>query len=522
MAGTQKQEAPPVKLDTTLYDLLLADLSDHENGPSGIVNGDSPPSSTDKQQRSTFDETLCHVKPTSNNRIGPAVIVNNKYLLTSDQSANGSELAHLQLENCSHLLMFFAGPIDVLFIACDEHCDDDPTLGRATIDKNAQRSFAVIAEQQRPRVNTYANVDDLVAKYSADFPDRKIRWGFAVDCADKLQHVFHPELTYMLNSKRWVGAHDTLKSANDTIIDVGLLCPNHQIAAETMHNQGSSLDDPKSLWYFGGGDCKECDQGIGREVTRVLDILNNRSVPFVLKLNQSLSSVGTVITVSETDRPKLLEIVHEHLKLYLPRITKDNAHLFPISLVVSDFVKADTIAVNFYVRGGSHTGEVVFLGACTQLATGQGGRQTTMIQYAEQDHLEKRLRDTLEKMGKALARTGYYGAAGADVMEDETGNQYVIDMNVRTSLSHVLYLLRGHFNRRRGYSVALVYECLVLTVSRDDFEKRMAQEIQEAKVVIIGCAGLGGSGNHAYGLLVAGKNQEETEKISEKMFEWEA
>ena len=515
MAASRKHGPPPVRLDTTLYDLLEADLSDNATASSDI-NGKT------SQQRTTFDETLCHVKPTSNNRIGSAVIVNNKYLLTSDQSDNGSELAHLQLENCSHLLMFFAGPIDVLFIACDDHCHDDSTLGMAAVDKNAQRSFAVIAEEQRPKVNTYANVDDLVARYSADFPTRKIRWGFAIDCAEKLPYVFHPELTYMLNSKRWLGAHDTLKSANDTIIDVGLLCPSHQVAAETMHNQGSSLDDPRSLWYFGGTECKTCNQGIEREITRVLDILNHRPVPFVLKLNQSLSSVGTVLSVTESDRPKLLQVVREHLELYLPRITKQNAHLFPISLVVSDFVKADTIAVNFYVRGGSHAGEVVFLGACTQLATGQGGRQTTMIRYAEQEQMEERLRKTLDKMGKALASTGYYGAAGADVMEDETGEQFVIDLNVRTSLSHVLYLLKGHFDKERGYGVALIYECLVLTISRDEFEERMAQEISEAKVVVIGCAGLGGSGNHAYGLLVAGKDQEETQKISEKLFEWEA
>ena len=518
MAGSQQRvDAPPVKLDTTLYDLLSADLPDNEH-TSDKVNVASVISDA---QQTSFSETLCHVKPTSNNKIGPSIILNNKYLLTSDQSDNGPVLAHLQLENCSHLLMFFAGPMDVIFIGCEDNCDHDSTLGKEAVHKNAERSFRVIAQNQRPRVNTYANMKDLVARYKDDFSDHSIRWGFAIDAADKLPYVFNPELTYMLNSKRWLGVNDTLRSANDTVIDVGRLCPKHQMPAETMHNHGSSQEDPESVWYFGGRDCKDCEQGIKREIPRIIEQLNNHPVPFVLKLNQSLSSVGTVITVTEADRAKVIEIVHEHLELYLPRITKDNAHLFPISLVMSDLIKSDTTAVNFYVRGGEHAGEVVFLGGCEQLATGQGGRQTTMIRYSEQDKMEKRFRKTLDRIGKALASTGYYGAAGADVMEDENG-QYVIDLNVRTSLSHVLYLLKGHFNKERGYGVALIYECLVLTLSRDEFEEKMAEEIGDAKVIIIGCAGLGESGKHAYGLVVAGKDLEEMQKISEKMFEWEA
>ena len=507
---------PPVRLDTTLRDLLLADVAHKETTSNGNEGHAEP------RQDECLHETLCHVKPTSNNKIGSAVIVNDKYLLTSDQSSDGSVLAHLQLENCSHLLMFFAGSMNVIFIGCDDHCPDDPTLGKDAVDENARRSFAAIAKDQRPKVNTYANMKDLTARYAKDFPDRQIRWGFAIDSAEQLPYVFHPDLTYMLNSKRWLGASELLKSANDVIIDVELLCPKHQVSSKTIQNQGSKRDSPDTFWYFGGPDCKECEQGMGRELTRIVGLLNNRPVPFVLKLNQSLSSVGTVITVTEPDRPGLIEVVLEHLKLYLPRISKENAHLFPISLVMTDFIKADTVALNFYVRGGKHAGESIFLGGCTQLATGQGGRQTTMIRYPEQEKMEKRFRQTLDKMGKPLARTGYYGAAGADVMEDGAGNKCVIDLNVRTSLSHVLYLLKGHLHNERGYGVALIYECLVLTVSRDEFEKRMVAELHEAKVIIIGCAGLGDSGNHAYGLVVAGDDQDEMERISDKMFAWEA
>ena len=49
----------------------------------------------------------------------------------------------------------------------------------------------------------------------------------------------------------------------------------------------------------------------------------------------------------------------------------------------------------------------------------------------------------------------------------------------------------------------------------------MDKELREARVIIVGCTGLGDSGKHAYGLVVAGKDKSEIEKVSEKIFEWE-
>ena len=84
---------PPVVLDKTLYDLLLEGQTDNE-----------------------VTETLCNLKPNSNTEYGEAVPLNNKYIIHSAQVGNGDDLAHLQLENCSHLLMFFAGPMNVVFL----------------------------------------------------------------------------------------------------------------------------------------------------------------------------------------------------------------------------------------------------------------------------------------------------------------------------------------------------------------------------------------------------------------------
>ena len=109
-----------------MYDLLKAELTDGEQV-----------------------ETLCQLKPNSDTQYGTAVPLSNKYIIHSAQVDSADDLAHLQLENCSHLLMFFAGPMNVIFLAAEGETDD-PTLSREAVDRNAKKSFGVIQESQRP------------------------------------------------------------------------------------------------------------------------------------------------------------------------------------------------------------------------------------------------------------------------------------------------------------------------------------------------------------------------------------
>lgn len=123
------QAFPPVVLDTTLHGLLQKELS----------NGDS------------VIETLCNLKPNSDTAYGTATPLSNKYIIHSAQVDTEEELAHLQLENCSHLLMFFAGPMNVAFLGAEGEIDAD-LLSKANVDKNARRSFSVIQQSQQPKI----------------------------------------------------------------------------------------------------------------------------------------------------------------------------------------------------------------------------------------------------------------------------------------------------------------------------------------------------------------------------------
>ena len=113
---------PPVQLDVTLYDLLKPELRDGEQL-----------------------EAFCQLKPNSDHSYGEAIPLNDKYIIHSAQSGDSDELAHLQLENCSHLLLFFAGPLDVIFLGSEGKTKDE-SLNKAAVDVNAKKSFGVIQE----------------------------------------------------------------------------------------------------------------------------------------------------------------------------------------------------------------------------------------------------------------------------------------------------------------------------------------------------------------------------------------
>lgn len=215
-----------------------------------------------------------------------------------------------------------------------------------------------------------------------------------MDFAERLPYLFHPDQIYKLNSKRWLAECD-LKSANDEIIDCKIQCKHHQHITE--HHKGE--------WYYGGDKCQTCAAGMEAEVERIVNKLKRAEGPYVLKLTQSLSSVGTIIVTDEKQRTEAVNQIEDYLTRYLPRVTKQNAHLHTTALILSEMIPGKTMALNFFVR---RDGSVTYLGACHQLATGDEGRQATAITFADQEKLELLYRNTLDKIGRVLNDAGYY------------------------------------------------------------------------------------------------------------------
>lgn len=126
--NSTKPDIPPVVLDKTLHDFLTEDLEDGEEV-----------------------EAQCAIKPHSDPAFGEAVPLSSKYLIHCAQVGNPDDLAHLQLEICSFLLNFFAGPMNIIMVGSEGDTADE-SLYRDAVHENALECFSVIDERQRPRV----------------------------------------------------------------------------------------------------------------------------------------------------------------------------------------------------------------------------------------------------------------------------------------------------------------------------------------------------------------------------------
>lgn len=127
MSSASKHKFPPVRFDITLHDLFA----------EGI---DRP-----------LTDTFCVAKPNSDPGYGDIVPFNKKYIIHSAQVGNPADLAHMCLEINSYLLMFYAGPMDIALVGAEGRADDE-TLTRAGMEASAIRSFSVIDEKQRPKI----------------------------------------------------------------------------------------------------------------------------------------------------------------------------------------------------------------------------------------------------------------------------------------------------------------------------------------------------------------------------------
>lgn len=70
------------------------------------------------------------------------------------------------------------------------------------------------------------------------------------------------------------------------------------------------------------------------------------------------------------------------------------------------------------------------------------------------------------------------------VTEQRSGEQLIIDLNVRVTGTFHLGPLRGHFTRRRMGAAALI--TCAFACSRDVFEESFAEEIQNGSLIVTG------------------------------------
>ncbi|KAI9370879.1 hypothetical protein BJX61DRAFT_544189 [Aspergillus egyptiacus] len=312
------------------------------------------------------------------------------------------------------------------------------------------QTFAQLQPDQRPIVSFAKNPASIELGL-----DARIAVLVPTDSLSHLPHLTCPETHYKLLSKRGL-AVSGLPTPPSRVIDTILV--------------DSDDPDPSLL---------------AKEAARMADeAIEQHPVPFMVKLPQSISGMGTFAVTSETDRMRIKGMLTTQLEVMLGQLNPSNRALHPCSIVVQDFVDGPVVALSLFV---TKTGQPRFVSCCEQLFDDRahwiGGR----ISYRLQAGFQKTFSALMGQVAAFLHRRGYHGPAGVDIVTDpHSGERLVIDLNVRVTGTFHLGPLRGHFTRRGLFDAAMTsgdFSC-----TRDVFEQAFSDEIRQGSLIVSGWA----------------------------------
>ena len=313
----------------------------------------------------------------------------------------------------------------------------------------AQETMSALQPHQRPELRFYQGPADVQLNQATQI----LAPCWPVDRLDRLPHTLEPEIHHELHSKEGLARS-------------GLPTPAFEAIEVKLPAEGVS-----AAW-------------LQAEATRIILQVQKRPVPFALKLQQTMLGFGTYLVHTESEKHELCgDLLPNILANYLPYLNASNAHLHPANLVVTDLVEdiADDLGVTFFIDRAGHC---TFICGTTQYLVGGVFFSGSHINYRNQPLAEKRLSDIMEQIGKFLHEKGYYGAINADVLEDASGKQYIVDLNVRMPGCYVLGALKTHFWTKRGLMCASLLFKSLLRTSRESFIRGLRDDFTQGRIVI--------------------------------------
>ncbi|KAL8826827.1 MAG: hypothetical protein Q9191_003564 [Dirinaria sp. TL-2023a] len=229
-----------------------------------------------------------------------------------------------------------------------------------------------------------------------------------------------------------------------------------------------------------------------KQIARIISRISSQRLPFVLKNQQTLGGGGTFLVSSPEDLRELQDTLSARiLPKLLSQVNSSNAHLKPATLILSDMIinPISDCGLTFFV---TKSGECVFLSLTQQVVDSTKAWIGSTISYTEQESFKKRFTPIMNQIGAWLSGYGYYGPCGADILEsapregDSSGltELNIVDLNVRTSGSLVLGLMRTHFSEQRGLHKASSFS-ITAEMSRDTFMSKFERRFCEGRMVIV-------------------------------------
>ncbi|KAK2041765.1 hypothetical protein LZ31DRAFT_471851 [Colletotrichum somersetense] len=340
---------------------------------------------------------------------------------------------------------FISGDTPVVLFHIDE-TDEQKAHDR----REAKRTISVLAAAQRPDLVFCAGPSAIPVKEEGI---DVIAYKLVLDGLEDYNLIVPPDTHWFLNSKGAL-ARSGLPTPRATIIEIDGLADEARLCCAPCAGDAGEFviplacAGPRGRWFEAQRD-------------RILAALVSSPLPFVLKNQQTFGGAGTYVVRTEEERGKLVaDLRGGVLRRLLSSVTEANAHLRPAALILSDLVEdpVGDYGLTFFVTDADG-GDPIFLAASEQLTDDANAWIGSTINYARQDELKRKFGPLVKKIAAWLRSHNYVGPAGADQTnghtngdhaepEEDLSHFHIVDLNIRTSGSLCLPLLRRHFTSR--------------------------------------------------------------------------
>ncbi|OLN85235.1 hypothetical protein CCHL11_04389 [Colletotrichum chlorophyti] len=455
-------DLPTITLDTTLADLYRR--------------------ASPKNAHKRIAQILCGIN--SGSELSANVPRNAKYLYQDSpfntvpkEGSNGAsgdkeqqqELAVKYLSLIPQRDAFISGDTAVVLFNIDE-TDKQKAHDR----REAERTISVLAKGQRPDLIFCPGPSRIPIKEAGiDL----IAYKLVLDGLEDYDLIVPPETHWFLNSKAAL-AQSGLPTPKSKIVEIDGLAGEARLCCTSCSGDVAEFVIPQACTGSRG-------EWLERQSEKIYADLKAHPLPFVLKNQQTFGGAGTYIVSTEEEREKVVKDFRDGiLRKLLSSVTESNVHLRPAALILSDLVR-DPIGdygLTFFVTDDGS--DPIFLAASEQMIDDDKAWIGSTINYARQDQLKEKFGPLVRKIAEWLRSHDYVGPAGADVLEtapskskpatnghktnghgtnghavngnasaeEDFSNFHIVDLNIRTSGSMCLPLLKGHFTSRGLWS----------------------------------------------------------------------
>lgn len=430
------------------------------------------------------DITLAFAVPTAEVQTAAGIPLSKKFTYQTPiaPTYDGDFLARRYLQLVPQAFAFIAGNMPVILFDLDRDAEESHVLNSRSLRPHQADAYSVfdrIHPHQRPELTFVKKPSDIRFGQESRFAIVS-----PMDCLLPLPHLVDPEVHYEALSKRGL-ALSGLPTPITRIIDT-------ELSPEEISN----------------------DEKVDFEVQRMMASIRARQPPFVIKMPQSLSAHGTFIVRTQANRTEAIRILVPEAKRMLNQINSLNAHINPCSLILQSFTPGEAVALSLLI---TKSGRPIFTACCSQIFHDNGKWAGNFCDYREQETLRAQYADTAAKIGAYMHKLGYCGPLGADIMTGIDGRQLIIDLNARVTGSHPLGALRGHFVRL-GLTVANIFSCLTLRITREEFGEEFRQElVQSGSIVVNAWVHMKDGKTSMATVALAAENREKLRELVEKL-----